>query len=63
MKYTSILTLLLLGIALVSCSSDDEQQQDTDGRKLRQLTIAEVPVTRATLSDSGSTLGASWESA
>lgn len=61
MKYTSILTLLLLGIALVSCSSDDEQQQDTDGRKLRQLTIAEVPVTRATLSDSGSTLGASWE--
>ena len=60
MKYTSILTLLL-GIALVSCSSDDEQQQDTDGRKLRQLTIAEVPVTRATLSDSGSTLGASWE--
>jgi len=61
MKYTSILTLLLLGIALVSCSSDDEQQQDTDGRKLRQLTIAEVPVTRATLSDSGSTLGAAWE--
>ena len=61
MKYTSILTLLL-GIALVSCSSDDEQQQNTDGRKLRQLTIAEVPVTRATLSDSGSTLGASWES-
>ena len=60
MKYTSILTLLL-GIALASCSSDDEQQQDTDGRKLRQLTIAEVPVTRATLSDSGSTLGASWE--
>lgn len=60
MKYTSILTLLL-GIALVSCSSDDEQQQDTDGRKLRQLTIAEVPVTRATLSDSGSMLGASWE--
>ena len=46
---------------MVSCSSDDEQQQDTDGRKLRQLTIAEVPVTRATLSDSGSTLGAAWE--
>lgn len=46
---------------MLSCSSDDEPEQRTDGRKLRQLTIAEVPVTRATLNASASSLGAAWE--
>ena len=56
------LILILLCVALAACSSDDEQEQNTDGRKLRQLTIADVPVTRATLtvSESGKTLGATW---
>ena len=52
--------LILLCAALAACSSDDEQEQDNDGRKLRQLTIADVPVTRATLTESGNRLGASW---
>ena len=46
---------------LVSCSSDDEQEQNSDGRKLRQLTIDEVPITRATLTDNTSALGAAWK--
>lgn len=47
--------LLPLCATLISCSSDDEEEQgteqSTDGRKLRQLTIADVPMTRATLSE------------
>ena len=54
--------LLLFGITLSSCSSDDEVLvENNDGRKLRQLTIAEVPVTRATLTDNTSSLGAAWK--
>ena len=54
--------LLLFGIALSSCSSDDDGLvENNDGRKLRQLTIAEVPVTRATLNVNGSALDAAWE--
>lgn len=49
---------------LTSCSSDDNEsestEQPTDGRKLRQLTIAEVPITRATLTDNTSSLSATW---
>lgn len=70
MKHKGFLLLLLFSVALASCSSDDEQEQNSvsdneqeqnsDGRKLRQLTIGEVPITRATLSDHTSTLGASW---
>ncbi|MBO7068897.1 MAG: hypothetical protein J6W52_09520 [Bacteroidaceae bacterium] len=45
-------------IVLTSCSSDAEEPGDN--RKLRQLTIAEVPLTRATLTDNTNTLGASW---
>ena len=45
---------------LVSCSSDDEQEQYSDGRTLCQLTIDEVPITRATLTDNTSALGAAW---
>lgn len=60
MRHTGFLLLSLVA-ALLSCSSDDEPEQRTDGRKLRQLTIAEVPVTRATLKASASSLGAAWE--
>ena len=60
MRHTGFLLLSFVA-ALLSCSSDDEQEQRTDGRKLRQLTIAEVPVTRATLTASASSLGAAWE--
>ena len=60
MRHTGFLLLSFVA-AMFSCSSDDEQEQRTDGRKLRQLTIAEVPVTRATLADNISALGAAWE--
>ena len=54
--------LLLFGITLSSCSSDDDGLvENNDGRKLCQLTIAEVPVTRATLTDNTSSLGAAWK--
>ena len=55
------LILILLCAALSACSSDDEQEQNTDGRKLRQLTVADVPVTRAILTENGSGLGATWK--
>ena len=49
---------------LTSCSSDDNEsestEQPTNGRKLRQLTITDVPITRATLTDNATSLGAIW---
>ena len=49
---------------LTSCSSDDNEsestEQPTNGRKLRQLTITDVPITRATLTDNTTSLGATW---
>lgn len=60
MRHTGLL-LLSLAAALASCSSDDEQEQNSDGRMLRQLTIGEVPITRATLTDNTSSLGAAWK--
>ena len=59
MKNVKII-LILLCAALAACSSDDEQEQDADGRRLRLLTIADGPVTRATLTESGNTMGATW---
>lgn len=57
--------MLLLCAAFSSCSSDDDGDYKTpennDGRKQRQLTISEVPITRATLTDNSSTLGARWK--
>jgi hypothetical protein len=59
-----MMCLLSLSVVFTSCSSDDDEpqntEQNTDGRKLRQLTIAEVPITRATLDESGSAVTASW---
>lgn len=49
---------------LTSCSSDDNEsestEQPTNGRKLRQLTITDVPITRATLTENSKSLGATW---
>ena len=65
MRHTGLL-LLSLAAALASCSSDDDgdykspQTENADGRILRQLTINEVPITRATLTDKTSALGAAW---
>lgn len=53
------LCLMLFSAALASCSTSDDEQEN-NGRKLRKLTIAQVPVGRATLSDDGTTMGASW---
>lgn len=59
-----MMCLLSLSVVFTSCSSDDDEpqntEQNTDGRKLRQLTIAEVPITRATLTDNTSSLSAAW---
>ena len=58
-----IICLLTFGAVQTACSSDDGQEgteQRTDGRKVRRLTISDVPLTRATLSDNTNTLGASW---
>ncbi|MBO6287340.1 MAG: fimbrillin family protein [Prevotella sp.] len=52
---------LMLGVAMAACSSDADEPENNDGRKLRQLTITDVPMTRATLTDNDKTLGASWE--
>lgn len=59
MKKTKI-ALFALTAMLASCSSDDGER--TDGRLPRRLTIAGVPMTRATLTEEGaSSLGAAWE--
>ena len=53
--------LLSLCTALTGCSTDsDEPESTASGRQLRQLTISAVPVTRATLTDNTTTLGAAW---
>ena len=56
---------LLCGTTLTSCSSDNDEPEnslpDYEGRRVRQLTISEVPLTRATLTDQGTTLGAEWK--
>ncbi len=56
---------LLCGTTLTSCSSDNDEPEnslpDNEGRRVRQLTISEVPLTRATLTDQGTTLGAEWK--
>lgn len=52
---------LMLGVAMAACLSDADEPENNDGRKLRQLTITDVPMTRATLTDNGNTLGASWK--
>ncbi len=68
MKHTGFLLLLLSGMALAACSSDDDESvESSNGRKLRQLTIAEVPVTKdaptskkVKITDNSSSLDASW---
>ena len=68
MKQTGFLLLLLSGMALAACSSDDDESvESSNGRKLRQLTIAEVPVTKdaptskkVKITDNSSSLDASW---
>lgn len=53
--------LLSLSVALTGCSTDSDEPENTaSGRQLRQLTISAVPVTRATLTDNTTTLGAAW---
>lgn len=55
-------------MALAACSSDDDGlAENSNGRKLRQLTIAEVPVTKdaptskkVKITDNSSSLDASW---
>lgn len=60
-----IACLLSFSLIPTSCSSDDKDEeqgdvQKTDGRKSRQLIINDVPITRATLTDNGTTIGAGW---
>ena len=55
------LSFLSLCTMLTACSADDEQTMNTDGRSVRQLSIAEVPLTRATLTDNANTLAAAWK--
>lgn len=52
--------LLSFGTLLTSCSSDNDEQQDNNGRRMRQLTITDVPLTRVILTDNTNTLGAIW---
>ena len=53
--------LMTMAAGLAACSSENEEPKQDDGRKLRQLTIENVALTRATLTYNGSTLGAAWE--
>ena len=60
----SIAICFSFGFMLTSCSSDDDeeaQQPMVEERPLCQLTIDEVPLTRATLTDNDKTLGAAWK--
>ena len=61
----SIAICFSFGFMLTSCSSDEEeeeaQQPMVEERPLCQLTIDEVPLTRATLTDNTNTLGAAWK--
>ena len=59
---SAIICQLLFCVSLTACSSDDEQEQEINngGRKVRQLTINEVPITRASFIDNTSSLGAKW---
>ena len=45
------LSLFSMCAVLTACSSDDDQTPDKDTPKVRQLTIANVPITRATLTE------------
>lgn len=71
--YSLITALFSCGAVLTSCSSDndvetpqgEEKPQTDDGRKLRQLTIENVAMTRATLTpgtdnNSKAILNAAW---
>ena len=68
MKHTGFLLLLLSAMALTACSSDDDGlAENSNDRKLRQLTIAEVPVNKdaptskkVRFTDNSSSLDASW---
>lgn len=57
---------LLFCVSVMSCSSSDDEEAEgmvpteQGGKRLRQLTISEVPLTRATLSDDGTKLDAAW---
>ena len=51
---------LLFATFFISCSSDNDEPQNSSVRKMRQLTVAEVPITRVTLTDNTKTLGAIW---
>lgn len=58
--------LFTLTSVLCACSSDDEPQQNNSGNKQLQLTVNDVPVTRATLTeitenDNKTKLGAAWK--
>lgn len=56
-----IACFLSLCAMITACSSDDEPEQNNSGNKLLQLTVKDVPVTRAILTDNTSTLGATWK--
>ena len=68
MKRAGWLLLLLSGMVWTACSSDDDELvENNNDRKLRQLTIAEVPVTndtptskRVQLTDNSSSLYVSF---
>ena len=60
-----IICQVTFSVVLTACSSDKEDQQEptpaADGRKLRHLTIDGVSLTRATLTDNGTSVAASWK--
>lgn len=56
-----IACFLSLCAMITACSSDDEPEQNNSGNKRLQLTVKDVPVTRAILKDNTSTLGATWK--
>lgn len=57
---TIAFAFVLTVCGLTSCSSADEDAQTDNVRKLRKLSIVNAPLTRVTLSDNGTTLGAFW---
>ena len=56
-----IACFLSLCAMITACSSDDESEQNNSGNKRLQLTVKDVPVTRAILTDKETTLWATWK--
>ena len=60
LNFVTALGCWVIAACFLACSSSDEDTPTNNVRKLRQLTIADAPLTRVTLTDNETMLGAIW---